>query len=153
VLADVAHRFAARARAERRPVRCDPAPGLALCADPARLDQALANMVDNALRYGRGEVLLRAERVEGRVALHVLDEGPGFPTAFLPEAFERFSRADEARSRGGTGLGLAITDAVARAHGGHARAANRSEGGADVWVELPAVLSSAPHPEGARSSG
>src|SRR5918995_1156863 len=77
--------------------------------------------------------------------LAVRDRGPGFPVDFLPSAFERFSRADEARSRGGTGLGLAITSAVARAHGGAAHASNREEGGADVWLELPHPLSSPPH--------
>ena len=77
-------------------------------------------MVDNALRHGRGEIVLSAEQRNGNVELHVRDHGPGFPPDFLPAAFERFSRADEARSRGGTGLGLAITSAVASAHGGTA---------------------------------
>jgi two-component system OmpR family sensor kinase len=137
LLSGVAGRFAARARAERRELRAEPADGVRLRGDPARLEQALANMVDNALRHGRGAVVLSAVRDGGRVELHVSDEGPGFPPAFLPAAFERFSRADEARSRGGTGLGLAIAAAVAGAHGGTARAANRESGGADVWLELP----------------
>jgi signal transduction histidine kinase len=104
-------------------------------------------MVDNALRHGGGDVLLRAARANGHVELHVCDSGPGFPDAFLPDAFERFSRADEARTRGGTGLGLAIAAAVATAHGGAARAANREQGGADVWLELPESLSSSAHVE------
>jgi signal transduction histidine kinase len=70
------------------------------------------------------------------VELHVRDEGPGFPPGFLPRAFERFTRADEARARGGTGLGLAITAAIAAAHGGSAHAANW-RAGADVWIALP----------------
>jgi signal transduction histidine kinase len=150
LLAGVAHRFAARARDEGRPVRAENSDGLKVHADQARLEQALANMVDNALRHGRGDVVLTASRANGSVELHVCDRGPGFPTDFLPSAFERFSRADEARSRGGTGLGLAITDAVAKAHGGAARAANRDEGGADVWLELPDGLSSSTHGEGER---
>jgi two-component system, OmpR family, sensor kinase len=147
LLEGVAHRFAARARAEQRPLRAEPANGLTLTADRARLEQALANMVDNALRHGAGEVVLFAARDDGVVELHVRDRGPGFPDEFLPTAFERFSRADEARSRGGTGLGLAITSAVARAHGGQAHASNRAEGGADVWLEIPHPLSSSPHGE------
>ncbi len=137
LLEGVAHRFAARARAEERTLSADAPAGLTLTADRARLEQALANMVDNALRHGGGDVVLSAVGDDGHMKLHVRDDGPGFPADFLPSAFERFSRADEARSRGGTGLGLAITSAVARAHGGEAYASNRDEGGADVWLELP----------------
>jgi signal transduction histidine kinase len=145
LLTGVAHRFAARARAEQRTLRAEPADGVTLTADRARLEQALANMVDNALRHGAGDVVLSAAGDDGHIELHVRDRGPGFPVDFLPSAFERFSRADEARSRGGTGLGLAITSAVARAHGGAAHADNLDEGGADVWLEIPHPLSSSPH--------
>jgi signal transduction histidine kinase len=136
VLARVAGRFRTRAKAEGRPLEPDPSPGVELDADPARIEQALANLVDNALRYGAGAVSLRAVAVNGNVELHVCDQGPGFPPEFLPRAFERFTRADEARSRGGTGLGLAIAAAIANAHGGSAHAAN-GEAGADVWISLP----------------
>jgi len=145
LLESVAHRFAARARAEQRTLLAEPADGLTLTADRARLEQALANMVDNALRHGDGDVVLSAARDDGLIELHVRDRGPGFPDDFLPSAFERFSRADEARSRGGTGLGLAITSAVAKAHGGAAHASNREEGGADVWLEIPHPFSSSTH--------
>src|SRR5215210_5704315 len=148
LLEGVVHRFAARARAEQRTLCADNANGLTLTADRARVEQALANMVDNALRHGRGDVVLSAGRDNAHTELHVRDDGPGFPVDFLPAAFERFSRADEARSRGGTGLGLAITAAVARAHGGEAHAANRDGGGADVWLELPDSFSSSVHGSG-----
>jgi hypothetical protein len=69
--------------------------------------------------------------------LRVADEGNGFPAALLPHAFDRFTRGDEARAGGGAGLGLALVDAVARAHGGTARAANRQRRGAVVTLELP----------------
>jgi signal transduction histidine kinase len=114
----------------------DPSPGVTLNADLARIEQALANLVDNALTYGHGTVKLSARAENGSVELHVFDEGAGFPPDFLPRAFERFTRADEARTRGGTGLGLAIAAAVAGAHGGSAHAQN-IEGGADVWIALP----------------
>jgi two-component system, OmpR family, sensor kinase len=136
VLGTVARRFVSRARAEGRPVRPEPAPGVRVHADPARLEQALANLVDNALRYGQGSVTLSARAENGTVELHVRDEGEGFPDTFLPRAFERFTRADEARSRGGTGLGLAIAAAIAGAHGGSAHARNAAPG-ADVWLALP----------------
>jgi two-component system OmpR family sensor kinase len=141
----LARRFATRSDAERRRLLAEPAPGVELEGDPMRLEQALANMVENALRYGRGTIRLSAESRGDRVCLHVRDDGPGFPAEFLPSAFERFTRADEARSRGGTGLGLAITAAIATAHGGSAHAANVDGGGADVWLELPDGLSSSPH--------
>ena len=97
------------------------------------------NMIENALRHGRGAIGLAATRSEGgSVELHVTDEGPGFPPELLGTAFERFRRGDPARGRGGSGLGLAIVEAVAEAHGGSAHAANRERGGADVWISLPA---------------
>src|SRR5207244_4486656 len=76
--------------------------------DADRLEQALTNMVANALAHGDGPVTLTARERNGHVELHVLDEGPGFAREFLPVAFERFSPADPARSRGGAGLGLAL---------------------------------------------
>ena len=108
-----------------------------LDGDRLRLEQALANLVDNAVRHGGGRASLRAGKRNGSIELHVLDRGTGFPPAFVEHAFERFSRADEGRGGDGAGLGLAIVDTIARAHGGRARAANREKGGADVWIELP----------------
>jgi two-component system OmpR family sensor kinase len=141
ILTRVAGRFRTRARAEQRPLAPQPAPGIVFHADPARIEQALANLVDNALHHGKGTVSLSARVVGDRVELHVCDEGPGFPPEFLSRAFERFTRADEARTRGGTGLGLAIAEAIAQAHGGTAHAVNRSTG-ADVWIALPLIYAS-----------
>ena len=62
------------------------------------------------------------------------DEGEGLPPEFAPVAFQRFTRADGARSRGGAGLGLAIVATIAASHGGSAHAE-----GADVWIQLPAL--------------
>jgi two-component system OmpR family sensor kinase len=95
-------------------------------------------MVDNALRYGSGRISLSAAEAEAEVEIHVVDQGAGFPPEFLDRAFERFSRASSARRDGGSGLGLAIVRTVARAHGGEAHAANGEEGGADIWLSLPA---------------
>src|SRR4029077_8170243 len=103
--------------------------------DPVRLEQALTNLVENALQHGGGEITVRASESDGDLQIHVEDRGPGFPPEFLDRAFERFSRADQARGGDGTGLGLAIVEAIARAHRGSAHAANRD--GADVWIELP----------------
>lgn len=112
---------------------------LAVTGDRLRLEQALGNLLDNALRHGSGAVALTATAKAGIVELHVLDEGPGVPDEFLAVAFERFSRPDVARSGDGTGLGLAIARLIARAHQGEARLANRRDPrGLDAWLELPA---------------
>jgi signal transduction histidine kinase len=126
----VARRFSASSRA----LEVDVPAGLAVTGDRLRLEQAVGNLVDNALRYGSGTVRLSARPDDGGVTLSVADEGAGFPTAFLPHAFERFTRADVARTRGAAGLGLALVEAVARAHGGHAIAANVPSGGAVVTL-------------------
>jgi two-component system OmpR family sensor kinase len=140
VLTVVAGRFAGRAAQEVRAVRAEPADAV-LEVDPDRVEQAVSNLVENALTHGAGEVVLFARSDDGVVELHVVDDGPGFPEAFLERAFDRFSRADEARGRGGAGLGLSIVSLVAEAHGGTAGAANRPEGGADVWLALRRVQS------------
>jgi signal transduction histidine kinase len=130
-------RFAARAGQEERSVSHEAPPGLVLDADRLRIEQALTNLVENALRHGAGPVRIEARPNGSAVELHVTDEGTGFPEGFIDHAFERFSRADAGRERGGTGLGLAVVDSIARAHGGGAHARNRAEGGADVWIEIP----------------
>lgn len=136
----VAKRFAARAREDGRELRVD-TNSLVVEADPTRIEQALDNLVENALSYGAGQVVLFAKSNNGVVELHVVDRGTGFDDDFLGRAFERFSRADEARGEGGAGLGLSIVQLIANAHGGTVAAANRPEGGADVWFTLPAAHS------------
>jgi two-component system, OmpR family, sensor kinase len=129
----VASRFAARGTIE-----VDAAPELTLTADAERVEQALGNLVENALVHGDGPVRIVAEGGNGLVELHVLDEGPGFRDGFAERAFDRFSRADDARSSAGAGLGLAIARAIAQAHGGDSGARSRRDRpGADVWIALP----------------
>jgi signal transduction histidine kinase len=135
-LEGVRRRFSRRAEVEGRAIDVDGS-AVVIEADRLRLDQAIGSMVDNALRYGSGRVSLSAAVSDGKAEVHVVDQGPGFPREFLERAFERFSRAASARRDGGSGLGLAIVRTVARAHGGEAHAANREEGGADVWLTLP----------------
>jgi heavy metal sensor kinase len=136
LLDTIAGRFSVRAAALGRELAVEPCGELVVEGDELRLEQALGNLVDNALRYGDGTVRLHAAASSGTVELHVEDEGSGFDEALLPRAFERFTRADAARSRGGTGLGLAIVEEIALAHGGRAAAANTATG-ADVWLTLP----------------
>ncbi len=136
----VTRRFATRAATEGRvlaPMRS----GAQAVGDRLRLEQALGNLVDNALRHGRGAVAVQAELVADAVELRVTDEGNGVPTELGAHAFEPFARADASRSNEGAGLGLAIVDAVARAHGGSARIDGDAAGGAAVVVSIPARAS------------
>ena len=131
-------RFASRTEGTGRPLNAEAPPGLELTGDELRLEQALGNLIENALRYGGGEVRLQAQQENGRIELHVVDHGEGFVPDFLPRAFERFSRGDRSRGvGGGSGLGLSIVQVIAAAHGGRAVAGNRPGGGADVWLDLP----------------
>jgi two-component system OmpR family sensor kinase len=112
-------------------------------ADPGLVGQVAWNLIDNALKFtppgGRVEVSLSWE--PDAAVLCVADDGPGFDGTDPGQAFERFYRADPARTRRrgttGTGLGLAIVKAVAAAHGGEVRAENRASGGASVTVRIP----------------
>ncbi|MCJ0870120.1 HAMP domain-containing sensor histidine kinase [Streptomyces sp. AP-93] len=127
-----------------------PEPGVALrldarapvpaAGDPARLERALANLVDNALRYARTGVVVRASAEDGWALLEVTDDGPGIPEADRDRVFERFVRldADRGRAGGGTGLGLAIAREIARAHGGEVRALPAPAGGARLVLRMPA---------------
>ena len=137
VLDAVAGRFASEAAARRRALTVTADGGLAFTGDRLRVEQALGNLVDNALRHGDGTVTLAAVRGDGHVELAVTDEGPGFSPEFLPRAFDRFARADEARSGEAAGLGLSIVSVIAAAHGGEARATNPRHGGATVFLALP----------------
>jgi signal transduction histidine kinase len=135
----VAARPAADSKAVALRVTADD--GVAAPLHPGRIRQVLDNLLGNALRHAPpgSEVVLSA-KVDGvDLVIEVADEGPGFPEGFAEQAFERFRRADPARSRidGGSGLGLAVVRAVARAHGGEATAANRPSGGAVVVVRIP----------------
>ena len=138
VLASVRNRFAWRAAESHRALTVEAPGDPELVADRVRLEQALSNLVENALRHGAGTVSLRAARSGEAIELQVRDDGPGFPADVLPRAFHRFSRGAESRTTGGAGLGLAIVDTIARAHGGTARAANAPGGGAEVAIVLPA---------------
>jgi signal transduction histidine kinase len=137
LLESVRERFAWRAGDEHRQLSVDAPADLVVEADRLRLEQALGNLLENALRYGEGSVTLRGLAVGDALELHVLDEGAGFEPAFLPHAFERFSRGEESRAGAGAGLGLTIVATIARAHNGAAGASNLPDGGADVSLRLP----------------
>ncbi len=106
-------------------------------ASPARLDRAIANLLDNACKWNRPAPAGGPVEVRVRAgALQVRDHGPGIAAEDLPRVFDRFYRAPGARGRPGSGLGLAIVRQVAEAHGGAVHAANHPDGGASLTLEL-----------------
>jgi two-component system OmpR family sensor kinase len=111
--------------------------------DAERLRQAIANLVDNALRHtgAGGSVTLSATREDGQVAIAVEDTGVGIAPEHLPRLFDRFYRVDKPRSRagGGTGLGLAIVKYVAEAHGGDVAVESQVGQGSRFTVRLPVM--------------
>ena len=117
-------------------------PELTANADVNRLEQVLANLVDNAIKYGRaqGSVKVSGQKVaDGKVEIFVQDDGPGIPPESLDRVFERFYRVDKARSRdqGGTGLGLSIVKHIVHSHGGEVWAKSEPGKGATFFFTLP----------------
>ena len=116
----------------------------AIRADRMRLQEALYNLLDNAVKYSRehGEIRLIARRRDEEIVLSVSDDGVGIAEEDLPRIFERFYRADKARTAEnirGTGLGLAIVKHIAQLHGGRVEAESETEKGTTIRVVLPVV--------------
>ncbi len=146
VLPSIGAAFAARADAAGVTLTTALADGLPLVvnADRERLGQAIAALVDNAIRFAPsgGRVVLRggpSPRGASLARIEVLDDGPGVPAADVAHVFDRFYQADPGRDRGSgtSGLGLAITRAIVEAHGGSTGVENPVEGGARFWIDLP----------------
>ncbi|GLS43144.1 sensor histidine kinase [Methylobacterium brachythecii] len=115
--------------------------GLMLVGNRELVGQALANLADNAIKYGAGgigerSIAMRAEREVDGVALSVADHGPGIPEGEQARVLDRFVRLDDARSRPGFGLGLSLVNAVVRLHGGALTLRNNAPGLA-VKLSLP----------------
>src|SRR6267143_5489655 len=116
------------------------AQGAALVSgDPEALGRAIRVLLDNAFRHGKPPVGIAVTQADGRVKLEVRDAGPGLPKGSEERIFERFYRADPARSGDGTGLGLSIARAIVEAHGGTIRATTADGGGTTVTIDLPAL--------------
>ncbi len=117
--------------------------GIAVAGDRGRLRQAVANLVDNAVKYTPpgGHVTLRAAADDGRVLLECADDGPGIDESELPRIWERLYRGDQSRSERGLGLGLSLVRAIARAHGGDATVVSAPGRGASFRLSLPAASS------------
>jgi signal transduction histidine kinase len=142
LLDDAVARFAPAAADAGITLKAAPDPaGLIIDVDPDRLDQALSNLVANALRHtpAGGWVMLAACPSQGGVELSVADTGPGIPADDLPHVFDRFWRGDPARGRaagGGAGLGLSIARQLVEAHGGTLRVESEEGAGARFIIYL-----------------
>jgi signal transduction histidine kinase len=118
-----------------------PPPGLAVHADHARLRQALANLVDNAVKYtpSGGEVTLSAAAGPGTVVFSVRDTGPGIPPEEQSRIWDRLYRGDAGRYERGLGLGLSLVRAVVEAHGGRAEVESAPGAGSTFRLWFPSA--------------
>jgi len=140
LLASAAERMRAQAERAGLALRVEPLPDLPeVLADPPRLEQVLVNLIHNALKFTRpgGEVVLSAAAQEGFVRFAVADTGVGISPDDLPRIFERFYKADRARSGGGTGLGLSICRHLVEAHGGQIGAESEEGRGSTFFFTIP----------------
>ncbi len=130
-----------KAQAKDVAISLECSPALTAKVNPPLLEQAVVNLIDNAVKYsGAGQpVRVRAAGGEGGVTISVQDQGPGIPAEHLPRIFERFYRVDKARSRqlGGTGLGLSIVRHIVLAHGGNVDVSSTVGAGSTFTIALP----------------
>ncbi|HET6203201.1 MAG TPA: ATP-binding protein [Planctomycetota bacterium] len=144
----------ARAKGVSLEVEAGPERPLTVLGNARRLEQAFANLLENAIKYtpARGSVTARGRNREREVAVEIEDTGIGIPAASLPRIFERFYRVDAGRSRetGGTGLGLAIVKHIVQAHRGRVEVRSEEGKGSTFSVFLPKGSAGEPPP---RSDG
>jgi heavy metal sensor kinase len=110
-------------------------------ADENRLRQAVANLLDNAVKYtpAGGQVEVGVKRAPGQVLVSVRDTGIGIPAEDLPRVWERLYRGDKSRSQRGLGLGLSLVRAIAQAHGGECRVKSEPGAGSEFTLRIPAL--------------
>ena len=110
-----------------------------IVGDPTRLRQAVANLVDNAIKYtpAGGRVVVEAELIDGRAVMRTTDNGPGVPAEEQSRIWERLYRCDQSRTASGLGLGLSMVRAIMHAHGGEVSVHNAPTGGAVFELSLP----------------
>ncbi|MDJ0962441.1 MAG: HAMP domain-containing sensor histidine kinase [Acidimicrobiia bacterium] len=136
-LSSIVHDLERRAARLDTPVEMTAVEPVVVSGDAAALTRLVWILIDNAANHGGTAVDVAVSAVDHEAHLTVLDDGPGFPPDELGRVFDRFYRADPARSAAGAGLGLAIAREIAEAHGGSITASNQPEGGARVDVVLP----------------
>jgi len=150
LVADCTHAARSLALAKQIALTCEVPEELPIRADEALLRRMILNLLDNAIKYtpARGGIAVSCERSGNEYALNVTDSGPGIPEGLHQRVFERFFRADKARTRsendgGGAGLGLSIARWIAEAHHGRLVLARSDSSGSTFTALLPAQVSAA----------
>lgn len=142
LLAEVVDLYADVAQEKRIGLVTDPTAGLVVSADRIRLRQAVANLVDNALKYSAPGTTIRisAQAEAATVAIRVADEGAGIPADDLPRIWDRLFRGDKSRSQRGLGLGLSLVRAILMAHGGTVEVVSTPGQGTTFTLRLPGAV-------------
>ena len=141
MLSDLIALYQSQAQAKEIILHADIAPGLTLWGDADQFTRAITNLVQNALHYTPegGNIWVKAHAVHPHIDITVQDTGIGIAPEHLPKVFERFWRANAARThdQGGSGLGLAITQAIVQHHGGNIKVTSQPKKGSCFTVQLP----------------
>lgn len=108
-----------------------------ITADPAKIEQVIVNLVENAIKYAEGPILVSGEATDDDVVVRVTDGGPGIDARHLPHIFTKFYRHGQGERGSGTGLGLYITKGIVEAHRGRIEVGRGDEGGTIFTIALP----------------
>lgn len=140
IIKDVAERLSEQASNAGSEIRMTIGSGIIAPADKFRLDEALSNVVSNAIKYGAGRPIdIQLEDRDAKAVLVVQDRGIGIPAEDLSRIFGRFERTSVSRNYGGLGLGLYIASQIVEQHKGSIKAENRTAGGTRFVIELPRI--------------
>jgi PAS domain S-box-containing protein len=138
IVKDVAERLSEQASHAGCELRLDVSEGISARLDKFRLEEAVSNVLSNAIKYGAGHPIdIELKAKDAKIALLIQDRGIGVPTEDLARIFGRFERTTISRNYGGLGLGLYIASQIIEQHGGFIRAENRENGGTRFVIELP----------------
>ncbi len=140
---DVTERLSEQASTAGSELRLSVSGGIGARADKFRLEEALSNVVSNAIKYGSGRPIdIQLKSRDAKAIMTVQDRGIGIPEEDLSRIFGRFERTAVSRNYGGLGLGLYIASQIVEQHGGTIKAENRSNGGTSFVIEIPRIVAS-----------
>jgi PAS domain S-box-containing protein len=141
IVKEVTERLSEQASTAGSELRLSVSAGISARADKFRLEEALSNVISNAIKYGSGRPIdIQLKTRDAKAILTVQDRGIGIPAEDLSRIFGRFERTTVSRNYGGLGLGLYIASQIVEQHGGTIRAENRSSGGTSFVIEMPRIV-------------